>query len=187
MGIAMKRSVGALAGLAALATGLGQTATAQTPRVLVMVHGYDSRGVDTGKCLALNQGATLNTAPWIFIACNRADASQKFLFGSGSLGTLETQPLIGADGGRCVGVPTGANRPNGGWTVGAPLVATVDCINTQGQAATMWRLVGSVLASLPSPQPKYCLTFVQARGPAARLGDCSKPETLTHWDVVINP
>ena len=181
---------GSIATAAALAIVFGAPAGAE-PAKTVMFHGYDSRGADTKKCLSLNGNGPqprATDAPFIFAACDKTDIHQRFYFSStgGNVGTLGAQVFANGDGLACAGVPTGAKLPNGGWTVGAALVST-GCQNVDPNMKIAWRWESNRLLAMGSPAPGYCLTFVQARGPAARLGDCSKPETLTAWDMVIDP
>jgi hypothetical protein len=172
--------------LAATAWILAQQAAAQTYNI-VQIRAFDSRGMNTGKCLSTTPSNAL-----VLDTCFATNPFQWFAFDTNGAGGVGARlvGLVNLQGNmvvqKCLGVATGSTLPNGGWSVRAPVVsAPAPCPNTAGISMS-WRWVGSQIIAMDSPGRNSCLTFVQAWGPNARLGDCSKPETLTAWDIVIN-
>jgi hypothetical protein len=164
-----------------------QQAAAQTYNI-VQIRAYDSKGVNTGRCMTTRSDGAI-----VLDTCVAFNAAQYFAFdtnGAGGAGARLVSIIFNFPSpmavGRCLGVATGSGLPNGGWSVRAPIIAVpTPCKDAVG-SSSLWRWTNQQIVATQSPGQQSCLTFVQAWGPTARLGDCSKPETLTHWDVLIN-
>lgn len=174
---------------AAMFCGLGSLpAVAGSGNPVVVIKAYDLRGVDTGKCLT----AATPFDDYRLIKCDFPSSAnqQKFEFDPNGTGTWIFHFNWNKTGGLpeyvCMGVP-GADTNAAAWQVGAVVKpAACGVYNAQVPRNVTWRWSNKQIVAVGSGQ-KLCLTAVAAKGPSLRLGDCTKPETLTAWDVLLVP
>jgi hypothetical protein len=156
----------------------------------VRIKAYDSRGVDTGKCLTIGDEQVF----FRLTPCDPASRRQIFGFDPNGEGgplyhtesTLAQRKIFPFGGtwpidAACLNVLNTQRDPKNAWKVGAA-VGKADC---NGDAPTTWRWSAKQIIATESPGKNFCLTANSSRGPSIRLGDCSKPETLTAWDVLL--
>jgi hypothetical protein len=163
---------------AAISTIIGQSVSAQNAST-VMIKALTSNGADTGTCIANPDGSL---GGWVLKTCNKTDPLQQFSFDTkvgNTQGTTMAQKT--AAGVKCMAVlsePTSTMQVNS-------IVAKSDC-NITGSAGK-WLLNNKQFVltdATPSTKTKLCLTANSSSGNTLRLGDCSKPATLTNWEVV---
>lgn len=161
------------------ATLLVQDVSAQTASSNKMIGVLLSKGVT--KCITnpISQGG------WVLQPCNKTDPLQQFSFDTQSgltQGVTITQPT--ANGVKCLIVKSSSISP----IAFNQIVAKSEC-NQEGSSLWLWNKATKqiILAgSPPSTKTQFCLTAVETQfPPILRLGDCSKPDTLTKW--VVNP
>jgi hypothetical protein len=151
--------------LLAAATLIAQPVSAQTASNVRVFKALDSKNVDTKTCLATD--APLGG--YVLSPC-KTDPSQHFTFEGGTI----------VQNGLCLLVLTDANDA---WTVGRR-VSKHPCNSNTGGVSMIWQITDKKLIAAQSPHSNFCLTANSSKGPGLFLGDCSKPDTLTHWDIV---
>lgn len=144
----------------------------------VMLKAFDSRGNDTGDCVFRGSGG------YYLETCNAGLATQLFAVGTdGNANTLEQRVVANnSNAYECITVAAAFDA----WKIGNRAAGRpCDSNNFQSKKWTVDLRAKKIIAT-DSPGQAVCLTALGPptyMPPTLILGDCSKPETLTQWEI----